>query len=566
MVRPETTGMSSFGDVPDAGEKRSFKKQKAKVLSPPSGTIRVGAWQVQAPEGALFTSYLLLALDGTEQPSVVATLVRGSERPTQGERSQPTLVLLQRGSSPKPLAPFPAFVPTAADCNITSDLRSTGPTTVTWDVEAQCSKATLARAPTRSVSVIAPLSPRPVRLQLRLAPSPATEHVELEVDSADIDADGHDDAEITFALSQQTEDGAAPPVEAREVTASLVWFDRAAGMARDPAQPQATFLALANAALGLAKGPTTSRSVAPRINLGRRLFAYLCKEAASYRVTDSDGSALSCGDLRTAFEQFAQAEVSAALTQKNFARALFAFEQADWFGTGISAAMRKNLEKQLRAALPARATTLKTINAKIMSPHPGPHFAPLRYLEEVLLIATPNGVWRWASEQLSDASDEYDPWPLVVFSPSAQRLTQVTYRCDEPTVGATAQATSGLFETVLTTDILSARPGLCEGKGVAPDTDFRPVAWSPDGLSAFLGPLQLGAPSHYRQPGSPLSPNGSFAIAQTKLGLLVLGPQSAELWNVPSDSPDFTDCVIADSGTRVACVAGLYVVELRSAP
>ncbi len=228
--------------------------------------------------------------------------------------------------------------------------------------------------------------------------------------------------------------------------------------------------------------------------------------------------------------------------------------------------MRKSLEKQLRAQVPSREATVKQVNAKVPSPSAGPHFAPLRYLEEVLLIATPNGVFRFASEQLADASDEYDPWPLSVVSPSGQRLTQVTYRCDEPTVGATAQTNTGLFETVLTTDILSARPGLCEGKGTAPDTDFRPVAWSPEGLSAFLGPVQLGASAHYRQPGSPLSPNGSFAVAHTKLGLLVLGPTNAELWNLPSDTPELSDCVIADSGTRVACVEGSHVVELRVLP
>jgi hypothetical protein len=563
-VRAESTTTLASSDVHDAGQKRSFKKQTATTLTPPNAIIRVGPWQVQAPEGALFTSYLLMELDAVDGPEVVASVVRGDASGSTTGRTQPTLMLLQQGQAPKPLAPFPTFVPTGPACELSTTLRSTGPTTVTWDVEAHCNEPTLTRAPTRSISVIAPLSARPIRLHLRLAPPPRSEAVALTIDTADIDADGHDDAEVTFELTSGSTDAAiAPSSSAQDVSASLVWFDRAAGMARDPAQPQSMFLALSNDALAMAKGPTTSRDVAGRINLSRRLFAYLCKEGAAYRVTDSDGSALPCGDLRTAFEQFAQAEVTAALTQKNFARALLAFEQAAWFGTGISEAMRKNLEKQLRNAVPSRNANVRALSVKVSSPNPGPHFAPLRYLNDVLLIATPNGVWRWTADQLSDASDEYDPWPLLVFSPGGQRLTQVTYRCDEPTVSATAQTAAGLFETVLTTDVLSARPGLCEGKGVAPDTDFRPVAWSQEGLSAFLGPVQLGAPSHYRQPGSPLSPSGSFAITQTKLGLLVLGPTSAELWNLPNDTPPLGDCVIADSGLRAACVDSTRVIELN---
>lgn len=562
VVNAESLTASASSDVPDAGQKRSFKKQKATPLQPPASSIRVGPWEISAPDGTLLTSYLPMELDDEQGPEVIATVVRTKDVSGATERAphaQPTLMLLRRGQPPKPLVPFPTFVPTGSTCEVTTSLQSTGPSTVAWDVEARCQERTQARAPTRALSVVAPLAARPVRLQLRLAAAPPSEKATLSVDSADIDADGHDDAEITFVLRNES-----PPEgnETSEVSASLVWFDRAAGMARDPAQPQATFLALGNGALAMAKGPTTSRHVSNRVNLARRLFAYLCKEGAAYRVTEADGSALSCGDLRTAFEQFAQAEVTAALTQKNFARALLAFEQADWFGPGISAAMRKTLEKQLRTAIPSRKANVRALNVKPSPPPAGPHFAPLRYLEQTLLIATPSGVWRWATEQLADASDEYDPWPLLVTSPSGQRLTQVTYRCDEPTVSVTAQSQSGLFETVLTTDILSARPGLCEGKGKAPDTDFRPVAWSLDGLSAFLGPVQLGASAQFRQPGSPLSPNGTFAIAQTKLGLLVLGPTSAELWNLPPDTPELTDCVIADSGTRAACREGARAVEL----
>ncbi len=317
VVRAEPPSSMASSDVPDAGQKRSFKRQNAKILNPPSATIRIGPWQVQAPDGAVFTSYLLMDLDGTQGPEIVASIVRGTDTPSAAGKSQPSLMLLQRGQAPKPLASFPGFVPTGPACQVSTALRSTGPTTVTWDVEARCNESTLARAPTRSLSVIAPLSPRPVRLQLRLAAPAPSEQVKLTVDSADVDADGHDDAEVTFELSQAQTEAAEPSEEAQTVSASLVWFDRAAGMARDPAQPHATFLGLGNAALAMAKGPTTSRRVSSRINLGRRLFAYLCKESAAFRVTDADGSALPCGDLRAAFEQFAQAEVTAALTQKN---------------------------------------------------------------------------------------------------------------------------------------------------------------------------------------------------------------------------------------------------------
>src|SRR5690606_36155955 len=198
-----------------------------------------------------------------------------------------------------------------------------------------------------------------------------------------------------------------------------------------------------------------------------------------------------------------------------------------------------------------------------LAPSPSPHFSPLRYVdEETLLIATEDGIWRWRDQALTDVSDEVDPWPLIVFSPDGHRLTQLTFPCDRPTVQASSQSPTGTIEVALTSEILSPRPGLCDGSGSAPDLDFRPTAWANEGLSAFVGPSEVGPVPRFRQPGSPVSPNGAHAIVRTKLGLVVLTRDRASFWETRFDESQLSDCVIANSATRAACLLGTRVVEL----
>lgn len=572
-VRPATGPANTDVTTSDAAGESKFSRVVGQLVNPPAAKVQVGDWEVRAPEDRFIAQYVAANLNDKPGDEVVAWLVSGGQSAGQG-REEP-LVLFERDAPPKTLAPFPAFVPRGESCALETELTATGPTTVTWDVAANCAAGTLIpRSPQRSLSVIAPLHPNPVRLHLRLAEPIAGERVHVETRTEDVDGDGHDDATLSFGLQTDMQRSSGTPSEleaAKGATtknapadARLVWLDRAAGMARDNSEPRKSFSALGNLETVRAKGQNTSRLVSGRIGDARRLFAYLCKESATFRVTDADGAPITCGDLTPAFDAWATAEVSASLTQRHYARAVLAFEQASWFGSGISEKATKALDKQLHAAIPTKSVTAKSLDLPAASPGPGPHYAPLRFVEDSLFIATGRGVQRFRGETLEDASDEVDAWTLIAFGPRGQRLEQLAFPCNEATLFGASQSNTGTFGTALTTDILSPRPGLCAGRATVPDIEFRPIAWTQEGLSAQVGPVAVGPVPHFRQPGSPQSNNGAWSISSGRLGLLVQTANAAEWWSSPETR--LTDCVIADSGTLAACVQGSRVVVLRPSP
>ncbi len=561
---PEEPGGAT---APEDGTRESdFARVAGQLVNPPAPSVRVGDSEIRAPEGKLIAQYVVANLDASAGPAVIAWLVSGARvGSTKAATSEEPLVLIQADQPPKKLAHFPAFVPRSDDCPLVSTLDVTGPHTVTWDVRADCPAGSLIpRSPHRSVAIMSLLHPSPLRLQLRLSEPAPGESLELEVDTADIDGDDHDDATFTFRLQSRTEASTSnsqpvPPAEAR-----LVWLDRAAGMARDYSEPRKSFTALGSLETVRARGQNTSRQVGSRIQFARRLFAYLCKEAGTYRLTDVDGTAIACGDLSAAMDAWATAEVAASLTQHHYARAVLAYEQASWFGGGTTAKTNQNLVKSLRSAISSRSVHSDVLDVRATTPSPGPHYSPLRYVEEALFIGTPTGVRRFRDGTLTDASDEVDPWSLVAFGPAGQRLSQLAFPCNEALVFGSSQTNSGTYGTALTTDILSPRPGVCESRNSAPDIDFRPIAWAQEGLSAYIGPLAVGPAPRFRQPGSPQSTNGTFAITSGKLGLLVQSPALAEFWEPTPKVESLTDCVIADSGTRAACIGEGRVVVLTA--
>lgn len=571
-VRPATGPANTEVTSSDAPGESKFSRVVGQLVNPPAAKVQVGDWEVRAPDNQFIAQYVAANVNDQPGVEVVAWLVGGAQ--TADKVRGDALMLFQRDVPPKLLMGFPAFVPRSESCSLETELAATGPTTVTWDVAANCAAGTLIpRSPHRSLSVIAPLHPNPVRLHLRLAEPIAGERVRVETRTEDVDGDGHDDATVSFELQTSTTTGGAPDepgavkVGATKTTpagARLVWLDRAAGMARDNSEPKKSLTAVGNLETVRAKGQNTSRLVSDRVGDARRLFAYLCKESATFRVTDADGAPITCGDVTSALDSWATAEVTASLTQRHYARAVLAFEQASWFGTGLSEKATKAIEKQLRAAIPTKPVTAKTLDVQAPSPAPGPHYAPLRFVEDDLLIATGRGIQRFRGETLEDASDEVDAWTFVAFGPQGQRLEQLAFPCNEATVFGSSQGNNGTFGTALTTDILSPRPGLCAGRAAVPDIEFRPIAWTPEGLSAYVGPVAVGPVPRFRQPGSPQSNNGAWSVSSGKLGLLVQGASSAEWWS--STETRLTDCVIADSGTRAACLRGNHVVVLSPSP
>lgn len=552
-------GRTPVSDARDAGTTRAgaFQPVEAAELVPPSASVSVDSWRVRALSGRLISHYLVLQRDKQDDPEVVAWLVPqgGSEA---GEPPGELWWFKKNGSTEK-LSDFPGFVPTGNTCSHQVALSQTGPNTLTLDVKASCPSGTIPRAPLRSISVLAPQQTPRQLLQLRLAPPHSDEHLSVVVDSTDRDGDGRDDVTAHFTLSAGKDQPSA--------SVPLVWLERAAGLSRDFSEPARSLNNIGSLEVVRAKGRTTSKEVSARVEAARRLFAMLCRQGGVYRVTDRDGNAFRCGDLSKAFSWYVEAEVQAALTQRNYSSALLAYERADWYGSGPSARSRAATADKLRQAIGTTTVELQRVPVQPTQPNVEPRLSPLRFgLGSTLFILTPEGVVQWRGGRLEDASEEMDPWPLIVFSPDGQRLTTVSYPCDRPTVELQSQTPTGTFEVALTTPYFAPRPGLCQGDAEFYRPPLRPVAWSAEGLTTFFGPVRLGVPARFRSPGAPVSANGQHFVVPTSLGLYVEVGSEPSLWEVGAGATVLSDCVIDDHGTRVACLDSRRGVVLLDHP
>jgi hypothetical protein len=153
-----------------------------------------------------------------------------------------------------------------------------------------------------------------------------------------------------------------------------------------------------------------------------------------------------------------------------------------------------------------------------------------------------------------------------VTDPSGKRLAGSLCACDASEVQLNVTDASGAPQPALSTRLLSPRPGGCKGRFSCPDP--QPIATSPEGFSVLVGgalsePTKMG--KALPSPGSARSPDGTWLVATTPLGLVVTG-QAQELWKLPEapvDTRRAQDCVVANDRAAVACVVDGKVVLLR---
>ena len=342
-----------------------------------------------------------------------------------------------------------------------------------------------------------------------------------------------------------------------KASAILAFVDRAAGVSRDAAEPKAS-LALGAKAILAKTGPSTSAEV----DAMRRLLGTLCAEGATPRVFDAEGSAIHCDDVGGVIDSLARAEVLSRLAAKDALGAVSVLTRSDWYFKKISPDAEKAITKELTKRLLAVTPTASMLSAKPKTAK-GPHWSPLWFEQDgALLIQTDAGVVRASRDGTTEAPVDADgttpAWPLDVTDASGRRLSGSSCACDSSEVQLSLTG-GAAGPPGLATRLLSPRPGGCKGRFSCPDPV--PVATSPEGFSVLLAgalsePKKMG--KALPSPGSARSPDGSWLVATTPLGLLVTG-SAQELWklaDLPSDARRTQDCVVANDRTAVACVAG----------
>lgn len=547
----------------DAG---SFVRQKSVKAPPGARSWQLEGRDLQAPDGRVFERALLADFDADGEPEAVAWLAPADDR----ARTSPGELWLYRTSGnppgtarekPRHLATLPGFVPTGPTCRLSPELTRTGRKTVTLDVRSTCEADLVERSPVRALLVVAPLAEQPIVLGLRVAEPAPGERLSLDVDTSDRDDDQRDDVRLRISLQAEGSE--------RPATADVVWFDRAAGIARDPEQPGRSLAKQASLEAVRSTGKKTSQSVPDAVSNLRRLLGTLCAEGGVPRIFDADGTPLRCGDLQITVNRLALAEVQAHVTARRPLDAVSAVIRADWY------LQANNEPEKLRAALapvldqsPADTRLLATPRTYRRGNEP--RYSPLAFdADGTLRVQTPGAtVVRLSAEGEpldtgdagADAPPPPAPWPLEVRSAAGRRWTGVAYACDRSEIALTFSEPGAPPPAPQATTLLSPRPGACAGgsgpRALAP----APIAFT-DQLQAIVAGALVGPePKGAALPGSARSPDGRHLVALTPLGLLVTGERT-QLWTLPGevDPKQLGDCVVANGGQRVACVQGAAV-------
>lgn len=547
---PAPTSAAPLASTPSA--KLDAGKYPAAIVAPAgSRKLRMKELTLEAPPRYLFDRALVLGEGATLQ--AVAWV---KAEPEARDISPGALIAFSASGESRQLLTLPSFVPIAPGCTHETRLEQTAPGSVLVDTRATCTTPLVARVPVEAISVVAPASPRPEVLTLRLAAPAPGEALSIAEDSSDRDQDGREDVQLTLTLTSP--DGA-------KASASLAFLDRAAGVSRDASEPRASLLAAAKAVLAKA-GPGALGEIAAQ----RRLLASLCAEGATPRVFDAEGGPLQCGDLGAVIDTLGRAEVLARLAAKDTLGAFSVLTRADWYFKKLSADAQKSISKELtKRLLPI------TPNASALTAHPklpkGPHFSPLWFeTDGSLLVVTDAGVVRvsrdGATETPLDAEASVRAWPLDVTDATGKRLTGSLCACDASEVQLGVTDANGALLPGLPTKLLAPRPGGCRGRFSCPEPT--PISAGAEGFSVLLaGTMVETAPagSSLPSPGSARSPDGKWLVAVSPLGVVVSGP-TPELWKLPEapvDARHAQDCVVGNDRFAVACVVDGKAVLLK---
>jgi hypothetical protein len=535
-------GPDAAANVP-SGAASSTGPTKALVAPPNSRRWLLGLRELVAPEGLFFA----LAVPGTAEGDFVTWL--SADPADAGAHAAGELWSFPQTGQARRLAPLPGFVPAGAGCALDTRLDRTGATSVTLDVSARCESAHIARAPLRAVIVTTLGSDRPL-LELRASAPAPDEVLEIGSSSTDHDQDGRDDVTVSVRA------GAAKGPRAE---APLVFFDRTAGTARDPAEPRRTLERQAAREAARAKTKKTAEDVLATVGAIRRLMASVCAEGGTPRLFDQDGAPFSCGSLATVADSLMAAELDATLALGRVREAFGVVERDGWYFGKMGAATKKRVEATLLDAIEPVSARVTPVELRPMF-SAGAHFAPLWFdAGGTLSVRTSNGVQRVENPASPSPADPSIAPPDFGVRAGNRLLVSPIFSCDR-------SETTLMFDSgpPAATRLLAPRPGACGRGAFDPKVTLRPISAGAS-IGALIGASIVGEEtrSAAMPPGSARSPDGQTLAVPTRFGLLLDGAKPKLLAGVP-DPGTLTECVPANGGLRAACVQNGKVVLIES--
>jgi len=563
-VEPPPTG-SVPDPVPVPTASAGFAARKAELVPGAPEVWQGSDLNLSAPTGRRFAQVLPTDFDGDQKPEALAWLVPA---PKEQNAAPGELWYFPNGATARMIAPLPGFVPSSADCALTTSLTQTGPHSATLDVMANCTPPLIARSPSRALLVVSPNVEHPVLLTVRAASAAPGETLTFSVDSSDQDKDGRDDVRLSVNLGNT---GSSEPA-----SADLVWLDRAAGASRSASEPAASLMRLAGKISFQARGKRSS-AASERVATTLRLLSSLCAEGGVPRVFDEDGIHFRCGALGSVIDSLMMSEAVASIAQGDVQGAFGVLQRDGWYFGKLSSAQRKAVERELLRAVTKLEATAPVVARAVPTIPQAPHYSPLWFESDgALLIQGTAGVTRLSGDHTAEAAVSPEAgvptWPLELASANGLRVLGAVHACDSSELLFNESDATHPMLPPLTTKLLAARPASCTGRGTGPAVTITPLSFDDNGLEALVTGTRVtvarsGKKTSAGLPelGTPRSPDGRVLVTPTALGLLVIG-EHKELWQTSklsehADAARFTDCVVANDARAVACIdAGRAIV------
>jgi hypothetical protein len=546
----DDTGSPAGGDAGPA-----FATAAASAAPGDGKTWPLEGGATEAPAGHAFVEGLVFDADGDQKPDLIAWA-----RSPDGLRGEIWFAPGKIPDAGRAVAAIPADV-ALPGCNPTATLTRIGAGVVVFDLDPRCSARARGHA-SRWIAVLrlVPGGAPELGLEIRLGAPAEGETLAVAFDGRDRDGDGRGDVTATITLS-----GAPRPCPAGgEARAVLAFFDRPAGLSRDPSEPEASLKALAAGIVADGRKKTTAARVPASAAAARRMVALLCEEAGKPAITTSAG-AVRCGDVRLA-DDVTMAEVEAALNLGDPFAAEAALARVEGH--------RKDLDALVAKSIPSIAGKLLRATAAAPSPELGPAFGPIAFnTSGDVLVRTKGRVIRVDRTSFDEAPiDAALRWPVRLAAPfdaPVWTLAGIEERCDAPTLVARFEVGGEPTEVPLPiptplrcagaahvpADFLGASP---EGELIAVRGEILAVPREAPPRPALAEGLGL-APGAVAPLGAPRSPNGAVIAFTTPRGVLVATLKgqgraaSARIWTSPA-LDGASACVPNDAGDRIACV------------
>ncbi len=555
-----------------------FPIVRARKLQAGSTQVTAAGGTYKAPAGSSFELVLEADLDGDGTPDATAWA-------TSNDHATGQLMWFPGGKAqgaPRVLSTLPAAFASSPGCTLEPDLSQIGPHTALMTVHKTCTTDGQPARSTRWWSVAVPSRSPAERLSLTTVDQRSSEHVDLQLDALDRDGDQLDDVLLTVAMTG-TEPGFdedAPPA----IAVDLPFFDRPAGLSRDPHEPAASFRSIADKLARQVKSKKARGTVAPIARRVRELFRSICGEWGAVAL-QVDGAPLQCG-AGDAMDRIDRADLEAALQGGDTLRALGLLDRL----AQAPGAQRGKAVDELRTMV-TRACDAKQVEGYFLPFAPEPAAANGSWgglafdSSGALLIRTSASVMRFDAKTRVALPDPpagpMVPWPLAARSPDGTIQLQSVYDpCDGGPLRIALESAGGLLDEAIPIDPMPGRA--CVRGAAQTPALWRVGAWTKTGLEIVADdlPVTLSAdakrakasrmPAQPGNPGGARSADGTTLVMATSEGVAVVPDLAkAQLWSVKG-APDahlrFHDCAVAPGGAAVACVEGNRTRVLVAGP